>query len=233
MTYTIPSAEGVRYAVNGVRQPAGEYQGESAVNVVASPSPGYTLTGPTTWNHDFSFAFTDVNSETKFAEEIMWAAGAGITTGWPDGTYRPLVPINRDAMAAFLYRLAGEPEYEAPATSPFEDYPRGSKFYTEVTWLADTGITTGWPDGTYRPLEPINRDAMAAFLYRLAGEPEYAAPATSPFEDYPRGSKFYTEVTWLAETGITTGWPDGTYRPLEPINRDAMAAFLHRLAGEP
>nr|WP_275451229.1 S-layer homology domain-containing protein [Arthrobacter sp. H14] len=35
---------------------------------------------------------------------MMWAAGAGITTGWPDGTYRPLEPINRDAMAAFLYR---------------------------------------------------------------------------------------------------------------------------------
>ncbi|WP_026535850.1 S-layer homology domain-containing protein [Arthrobacter sp. H14] len=69
---------------------------------------------------------------------------------------------------------------------------------------------------------------MAAFLYRMAGEPATVAPQTSPFTDCPRGSKFYKEVTWLESTGITTGYDNGTYRPDEPVNRDAMAAFLHR-----
>lgn len=40
-------------------------------------------------------------------------------------------------------------------------------YHKEITWLADTGISTGWDDGTFRPWEPINRDAMAAFLYRF------------------------------------------------------------------
>nr|WP_246180423.1 hypothetical protein [Kocuria coralli] len=33
-------------------------------------------------------------------------------------------------------------------------------------WFAAQGITTGWPDGTYRALSTTNRDAMAAFIYR-------------------------------------------------------------------
>ena len=32
---------------------------------------------------------------------------------------------------------------------------------------------------TYRPLQPVNRDAMAAFLYRMAGSPAVRLPAAS------------------------------------------------------
>ena len=172
--------------------------------------------------------FADVNIDTAYYREITWADRQGVTTGWPDGTYRPFSEINRDAIAAFIYRLADEPGFTPPKKSPFKDYPYGSLFYKEITWLESTGISNGWSNGTYRPGEAINRDAMAAFLYRLAGEPDFNAPKKSPFKDYPYGSPFYTEVTWLESTGITTGWNDGTYRPLEPINRDAMAAFLYR-----
>ncbi|MBB1503112.1 HNH endonuclease [Propioniciclava sp. MC1683] len=83
--------------------------------------------------------------------------------------YRPVSPINRDAMAAFLYRLAGAPAF-TPTTQSFVDVPPGTQFYAEIEWLATTGISTGWGVGDqreYRPLQPINRDAMAAFLYRF------------------------------------------------------------------
>jgi serine protease len=74
---------------------------------------------------------------------------------------------------------------------------------------------------------------MAAFLYRLAGSPEYGPPYTSPFQDVAVSQQFYTEMAWLAEQKISSGWTDAyggrTYRPLSPINRDAMAAFLYRM----
>ena len=40
--------------------------------------------------------------------------------------------------------------------------------------------------------------------------------------------RFYREISWLAEQRITTGWADGSFRPVQPIERGAMAAFLHR-----
>ena len=55
-------------------------------------------------------------------------------------------------------------EYITP--SRFTDVKSGDQFYTEISWLAQRGITTGYPDGTYRPVTPIARDAMAAFIYR-------------------------------------------------------------------
>lgn len=114
--------------------------------------------------------------------------------------------------------------------------PNYSEFAAEISWLANSGVTTGWtePDGsrTFRPFQPVTRDAMAAFLYRYAGSPEVSTPETSPFRDVSTDSPFYREISWLASTGISTGWraDDGAaeYRPFEPIRRDAMAAFLYR-----
>ncbi|GAB2721942.1 hypothetical protein GCM10027038_20660 [Arthrobacter bambusae] len=145
------------------------------------------------------------------------------------------MPVNRDAMAAFMYRLAGSPDYTAPATSPFTDVPSGAQFYKEITWLADKGISTGWPGPngtkTYRPLNSVNRDAMAAFMYRFAGSPASTSQGGS-FADVGTDNQFYNQITWLASQGISTGWTETngskTYRPLGAVNRDAMAAFMYR-----
>lgn len=172
--------------------------------------------------------FTDVKDGDQFYPEIQWLANQGITTSWHDGTYRPLQPVERGAVAAFLYRMAGSPEVQIPKTSPFTDVPTTHPFYKEIVWMARVGISKGFWDGTYRPGEPINRDAMAAFLYRFAGEPAFDAPAVSPYNDIQPRNQFYREISWLASKGISTGWADGTYRPLHAVDRDAMAAFLYR-----
>ena len=194
--------------------------------------------------------FVDVPEGIQFYDQIMWLANSGVSTGWlvADGgrEFRPVVPVARDAMAAFLYRLAGSPEYSAPEVSPFADVPADSQFYTEISWLADAGISTGWvmDDGTrqFRGLDSVARDAMAAFLYRYAdvvlGEDVagFEASGVSPFVDVPVSSQFFREIAWLADRGVSTGWVngDGTaeFRDLEPVNRDAMAAFMYRLTWE-
>lgn len=174
--------------------------------------------------------FSDAKPSDMFYDEIMWLANEGITTGWPDGTYRPLTPVNRDAMAAYLYRMAGSPEVTAPRAQPFTDVKPGQEHYDAIIWAYQQGIVKGYADDTSRPTEPINRDAMAAFLYRYAGSPDVTVDPAGPFTDVPADSQFAKEITWLKNEGLTTGWPDGTYRPLTTTNRDAMAAFLYRMS---
>lgn len=199
---------------------------------------GQTLGGVCGSVHPASVTFTDVPADYSFLKEISWMASKGITTGYAGdcGTksFNPWGNVGRDAMAAFLYRYAGSPAVALPATSPFIDVSPSHPFYKEIVWLSTQGITKGWstPAGTeFRPSQPIARDAMAAFLYRFAGSPEFPPPTTSPFQDVPTDHPFYKEITWLASTGITTGWtvPGGKeYRPNSNIARDAMAAFLYR-----
>ncbi|HIY24640.1 MAG TPA: ExeM/NucH family extracellular endonuclease [Candidatus Brachybacterium merdigallinarum] len=181
-------------------------------------------------------SFTDVPESNLFYDEITWMAEQGYSTGWEEAdgtfTYRPLQPVNRDAMAAFLWRMAGSPEIDGPRTQPFTDVTPQTEHYEAIIWAYQQGITRGWSDGTFRPTEPIARDAMAAFLYRYAGSPDIADPTSPVFSDVPASSMFATEIAWMESEGITTGWPDGTYRPLSSTNRDAMAAFLYRMYAE-
>ena len=188
--------------------------------------------------------FADVSGNNQFLEEIRWMRTTSISTGYEVGggyrEYRPLANVSREAMAAFLYRYDGTPEYTPPPVSPFIDVPTSSQFYKEIAWLASRGISTGWelPNGwrEFRPYSPIARDAMAAFLYRSKGSPAYTPPGTSPFRDVPTSHLFYTEIAWMSAEGISTGYavPGGKeYRPLNAVARDAMAAFLYRAAGSP
>lgn len=246
-TYSIPQQTGVEYLRDGVVVEPGTYPGQGTVTVTARATTGHVLAADAVaqWSHTFESTtpdapFVDVAAGTLFGDDIAWLFDNEISTGWDNGdgthSFRPLQPIARDAMAAFLYRQANSPAFTPPTVSPFRDVAPGDQFYKEIAWLAEQRISTGWDNGdstaSFRPLEPVNRDAMAAFLHRMAGRPAFGAPSVSPFTDMTPSTKFYTEVTWLVSEGIATGWVGNdltaVYQPTVPINRDAMAAFLHR-----
>lgn len=173
--------------------------------------------------------FTDVPDNLMFSNEINWLKDAGISNGWADGTYRPHQATQRAAAIAFLYRLHGSPDVQLPAQSPFKDVTPDNPFYKEIIWAHNVGITTGWSDGTFRPWAPVSREALAAFLYRAAGSPAVDQSYANKFKDV-EGSQFKDAIAWMAQNHISTGWPDGTFRPHDNANRDATAAFIYRFA---
>ena len=169
----------------------------------------------------------DVGEGHPFVRDIHWMKLNGITTGNSDGTFWPTAPVSREAMAAFLYRVAGSPGFTPPTVSPFSDVPTSHRFYREITWMAAERISAGWPDGTFRPLAPVERQATAAFLYRLAGKPEFTPPAVSPFSDVPTTHQFYREITWMVSEGICGDCSGGAYWPSYAVARQTMANLLH------
>ncbi len=114
--------------------------------------------------------FSDVPVDHEFCAEIAWLVAQGITQGYGDDTFGPGLAITRQAMAAFLYREAGNPDGEAPEcdTSPFVDVPTDHPFCGEIAWLAGQGVSIGFHDGTFGTDSVITRQAMAAFMWRLA-----------------------------------------------------------------
>lgn len=81
-----------------------------------------------------------------------------------------------DGEHTFHVRATDEVGNTGPATSrtwtvvtqQFSDVPKGHPFFDEIEWLATTGITTGYDDGTFRPGQQVTRQATAAFFYRHA-----------------------------------------------------------------
>lgn len=174
--------------------------------------------------------FIDVPDNLTFAHEINTLADLGVIRGWPDRTFRPQISVWRDAVIAYMYRIAGEPAYTPPRRSPFLDVDQSQPFYKEICWAHSTGLTTGWKvrgGWEFRPYQPILRDAMAAFLFRASGE-SLSGVNFGSFKDVNSSLVFEKEIKWMGSTGISRGWDDGTYRPFNQTTRAELAAFLYR-----
>ncbi|WP_449282739.1 M14 family zinc carboxypeptidase [Leucobacter sp.] len=188
--------------------------------------------------------FLDTPVGHKFYKEIDWMSCMGLTTGIkvPGGkNYAPKDSLTREAMAAFIYRLEAPKGYVAPQASPFADVNPGDKFYTEITWMHQAGLSTGIKQASgkpvYAPKQSLTREAMAAFIYRLQAKTDeqvknYTAPKTSQLIDMKAGDRFYKEINWMYDAKLTTGVnsPNGKeYLPKNSLSREAMAAFIYRL----
>jgi len=67
-----------------------------------------------------------------------------------------------------------------------------------------------------------------SFWYNLQISP---APAVQTFPDVAPAYWAFQEIEALAASGITTGFPDGTFRPTAAVTRAQMATFLARALG--
>ena len=104
---------------------------------------------------------------SSFPLEVNWMKTAGISTGYWDGTYAPFGTVTREQMAAFMHRYAVNVcSVNLPVSKVFVD-AKYSSFPSDVAWMGGAGISTGYWDGTYRPFDPVTREQMAAFMYRL------------------------------------------------------------------
>lgn len=120
--------------------------------------------------------FSDVTRTTPHAEDVLWLAHAGISTGFPNGTFAPYANVARCDMAAFLRRLAKlSPSSDASTWAPsesdwsaFNDVSYKTDHAEDVLWLRHAGITLGYSGNLYKPFGKVARCDMAAFLERLS-----------------------------------------------------------------
>ena len=91
----------------------------------------------------------------------------------------------------------------------------------------------GYPDGTFRPADPINRAAVATIIAR-AILPDFAEGANygNP-GGYSDVSGHWAEsaIAYCSMFGVFDGMPDGTFQPDRPINRQEFALVIARLDG--
>ena len=196
------------------------------------------------------YPFRDVTSKTAHLNEVLWLYDTGISTGWSEGGYqyfKPNAEVKRGDLAAFLYRTAAtwglckKNWKPSPDTKErFVDVNDQTSHAKEIYWLAENGITSGWAtkDGEhaeFRPNQPVKRGDLAAFLARLAalaGRGSSYAGTSGAFADVNSSTAHAEEITWLAATGISTGWDKNgrvEFRPNANVKRGDMAAFLARL----
>ena len=77
----------------------------------------------------------------------------------------------RAEAVTMLWEASGSPAPTGTKT-PFTDVPDSATYRDAVLWAVEQGITCGVNSTSFGPDMPVTRTQMAAFLYRMAGQPQ-------------------------------------------------------------
>ena len=142
-----------------------------------------------------------------------------------DGEFRPDLSITRAQIAAIFARLL-----RLPAASPAEyhDLTADAWYADAVSRCAAAGILTGYPDGTFRPNDPVTREQACAMLARALGIAEVRRAGLSDFPDAAdTGDWAKGYVAAMLNRGILAGL-SGKLAPKAPVTRAQFVTMLDR-----
>ncbi|MGD6843096.1 S-layer homology domain-containing protein [Bacillus infantis] len=132
-------------------------------------------------------------------------------------------------LLTFIMAISLTPAVKQAAGPTFKDLESitgGFWAREEISYLAEKGIISGYPDGTFRPNNPITRQQVAAMLVQ-AFELDYMNRPDPGFKDVKKGAYYYQAIATVADEGLIRG-SDGRFRPSEHVTRAQMAAILSR-----
>ena len=147
--------------------------------------------------------------------------------GYPDESVRPDASMTRAEAATVFYRLY-DGEYPAfqrrMSNGTFEDVKTDYWFYKEVETLYNIGIVDGTDEHKFAPDAPVTRAEFAVIAARFA---DLDYEGGNIFDDVPNGHWAYSYINAAANAGWVEGYPDGSFRPDEPISRAEVVRLVN------
>lgn len=142
-------------------------------------------------------------------------------------TPRPTVAAILIMIALLLGMTAILPERASAAV--FLDVPDGHPARGAVESLAARDIIAGTTDGRFLPDDPLARGQAAKILIRWRGEQPSQSEEIA-FRDLDATYVAYVERA--AELGWLLGYPDGSFKPYNPLTREQLAVIVMRSLGQ-
>lgn len=171
----------------------------------------------------YSPAIPDLTNSAWYSRNMMYLYAGGILKGDASNRLLPAKYVTRAEAVTMMGRAIGL-DGKQRATK-FTDVPSSSFASGYIQSAAERGIIIGLADRTFRPNDLVTRAEMAIMLskaYSLSAGP------TGSFSDVPAGMAGYQQIYNLAAAKITTGYPDGTFKPTEKMLRSNYSVFLSK-----
>jgi S-layer homology domain len=114
----------------------------------------------------------------------------------------------------------------SPATT-FTDVQPNYWAQPFIQGLAARNIVTGYPDGKFRPEQPVDRDEFAAIIRKAFDQPPTRQiQSGAVYKDVPTNYWATRPIEEAYQQGFMTGYPGGYFRPNQSFSKvDAIVAL--------
>ena len=168
--------------------------------------------------------FKDISVNNRYKTEITYLVENKLISGYPDGTFKPELALNRGQAAVLLTRALGLSTKDV-ANPGFSDLSTSNTYYGAVAAIVQAGIMSGTGDGKFEPGKPLTRAQMSKILVEAYG---LTGTTDAKFKDVSTKHWAYDYIHTLAANEITTGYEDNTFKPGVEVSRMHFSLFLYR-----
>ena len=153
---------------------------------------------------------TDVSKDAWYHAAVDYVVKQGIMEGMSATTFSPNIEVTRAQAVQILYNLEGQPTVDGD--NEFTDV--SGWYETAVTWAAQTGVATGYGDGTFQPGDNITRQEFAQMLYNYAKYKGYDLTAEGDLSQFPDSGSVAdwaeAAMSWANGNELINGHDNGT-----------------------
>jgi len=105
--------------------------------------------------------FSDIGPNTNYRDAILWLNENGVIQGYPDGTFKPEICVNRVELLKMIYLTNETDIYNLGAGAGwygyFSDVDEGQWYWPYLRYALETGTVEGYPDKTFKPDQCVKR----------------------------------------------------------------------------
>lgn len=154
----------------------------------------------------------------------------GFMRGDIQGNLRPDNNITRAEFVTIINRAFG---YKKIGTTPFKDVKESDWYSDDVAIAYNVGYINGTSKSTFSPTKEITREEAAVILARNLMMQASVGESTSFTDSRELSSWSRGLVDTAASYKLISGYPDGSFRPHNPIARGETAIMVVNAVGTP
>lgn len=174
-------------------------------------------------------AFASSNKAVGYwaAGDILYLKEKSITQEETIYSFEPERSATRAEAATLLAKAFGLTD-QAKSTESFSDLSKEHWASDYIQTLSEKEMIAGYPDGSFRPEDPITREELAVIASGFLANPPVTTKETPAFNDIS-GSYAKNNINRLVDANVIAGYPDGSFRPEAKITKAEIASVITRL----
>ncbi|MEX2459768.1 MAG: S8 family serine peptidase [Paenibacillaceae bacterium] len=158
-------------------------------------------------------------------DSIVKLADLKFINGYGNYKFLPDRTITRAEAVAIINQAFG---WTGQEMAPFNDVFNKDWFAAAVANGSKVKVVTGFPDGSFKPNQPLTRMEMVALLAKAKGS-KPASLSKDSFSDIHEGYWGLDLLRGMKKMGWITGYKDGSFQPERPATRAEFTELLVKI----
>ena len=184
--------------------------------------------------------YTDMDQNHWAYSSIKFLTEIGVVVGFPDGTYKPEIPVTRAEFASMAIKALGQEHANVSQDIHFADITRAFWAYNIIEKAVYFNLIPDSKGEAYRPFDPVTRaEAISLAVNAIASNPVSEQKATDicnkAYKDATQMPAWFliaASKAHLLNLDVQIPGHEGAIEAQRPMNRAEVAVLLYRMTQE-